>query len=145
MCTCKRRQPRIYPCTLFYLPSSGTTLYLSDLKVADSDSALLHALICCLRLKYSPKYFCDGQQTEPQGTPFAINTFFGWSLFVKIQGTCSNVVDVANLTLEQDVLRELMGSRRAYAAVLTVNKKKDLRYLRQRNKPVVEGPPYMGI
>ena len=31
-----------------------------------------------------------------------------------------------NLTLEQDVLKELMGLRCSYAVVLTANKKKDL-------------------
>ena len=49
----------------------------------------------------------DGRQTGPQCTPSAINTSFGWVLFGKIQG--SDVVHVANLTLEQDVLRELTG------------------------------------
>ena len=39
------------------------------------------------------------------------------------------MVDVANLTLEQDVVRELKGSRHSCAAVLTADKKKDLRYL----------------
>ena len=59
--------------------------------------------------------------------PSTINTCFGWVLFGKIEG--NDVVDVANLTLEQNVLRELTGSRHTYAAALTADKKKDLRYL----------------
>ena len=59
-------------------------------------------------------------------------------LFSKIQG--SDVVDVANLTLEQDVLT---GTRHSYPAVLTADKKKDLRYLRWRNTQVVERQPHI--
>ena len=58
--------------------------------------------------------------------PSAIDTYFGWVLFGKIQG--SDVVDVANLTLDLDVLRELTGSRHSYAAVLTSGKKMNLRH-----------------
>ena len=64
--------------------------------------------------------------------PSAINTCFGWVLFGRIQD--SDVVDMANLTLEQDILRELTGSRRCYAAVLMANNNWDLQYLRRRNK-----------
>ena len=52
---------------------------------------------------------------------------FGWVLFGKIKG--SDVVYIANLTLEQEVLRELTGLRRSYAAVLTADKDRDFRYI----------------
>ena len=41
-------------------------------------------------------------------------------LFGKIQG--SDVLDVANHTLEEEVLKELIGSRCSYTAVLTADK-----------------------
>ena len=59
--------------------------------------------------------------------PSTINTCFGWVLFCKIEG--SDVVDVANFTLEQDVIRELTCSRHTYAAVLTADKNRDRRNL----------------
>ena len=65
----------------------------------------------------------------------------GWVLLGKIEG--NDVVDVANLTLEQDMLRELTGSRSSYAAVFTADKNRDLRYLRQRNRRMVEGQPHI--
>ena len=49
--------------------------------------------------------------------PSPIHTFFEWILFGKIQG--SDVVDVDNMTLEEDVLKYLIGSRQFYAAVYT--------------------------
>ena len=39
----------------------------------------------------------------------------------------SDVVDVANFTLEQDVIRDFTGTRRSYAAVLTADEDRDLR------------------
>ena len=42
--------------------------------------------------------------------PSAINTYLGWMLFGKIQD--SDVVDVANHTLELDELKYMTGSRR---------------------------------
>ena len=83
---------------------------------------------------------CDGRRTGPRGTPSAINACFGWVLFGKIQG--SDVVDVANLTLEQDILKELTGTRRYYAAVVTADKNRNLRYLWQMNRRMVEGQPH---
>ena len=59
--------------------------------------------------------------------PSAINTFFGWVFFGKIQG--SNVADMANFTIKQDVMGELTGTRRSYVAVLTADKNSDLWYL----------------
>ena len=64
----------------------------------------------------------------------------GWTLsptIGKIQGR--DVVDVANMTLEQDVLKELTGSRCSYVAVLSDYKNRYLRYLQRRNGQVVEG------
>ena len=54
----------------------------------------------------------------------------------------SDVVDVANLTLEHDLLKHLTGLRRSYAAVLTADKKMDLCHPRWGKKPVVEGQPH---
>ena len=51
--------------------------------------------------------------------------------FRKVQG--SDVVEVANHTLEQDELKYMTGSRRSYAAVLTADKKNDLSGPRRRN------------
>ena len=51
----------------------------------------------------------------------------------------SDVVDVANYTLEQDELQHLTGSGRSYAAVVTAGKKNDLRRPRRRNGRVAEG------
>ena len=59
--------------------------------------------------------------------PSTINTCFGWVLFGKTKG--SDAVNVANLMLEQDVLKELTGPRYSYAAGLTTDKKKDLQYV----------------
>ena len=39
----------------------------------------------------------------------------------------SDVADVANFTVEQDVIRDLTGTRRSYAAVLTADKNRNLR------------------
>ena len=58
---------------------------------------------CFWGLKYSPAFsaMAGGLDLEAHHPP--INTCFGWVLFDKIQG--SDVVDVANLTLEQDALK----------------------------------------
>ena len=101
--------------------------HLSDLKLADSDFRTSARIGMLLGAEVFTSILPDGQWTRPRGTPPAINTFFGWVHFGKIQG--SVVVDMANLTLQQDVLRELTGSRHLYAAVFTVNKKRDLCYL----------------
>lgn len=57
----------------------------------------------------------------------------------------SHVVDEANLInpIEQDILRELMGSRCNFAAILAANKKRVFRYLKRGNGQVVSGqkPP----
>ena len=60
-------------------------------------------------------------------------------LFGKINS--SDVVDMANLTLEQDILNDLTGLRSSHAAVLTANKRLGLRHPRWR-KQVVEGQPH---
>ena len=61
--------------------------------------------------------FQEGRWTGPGGTPSTINTWFGWVVFGKIQG--SDVVEMANLTLEQDAFKHLTGSSHSYVAVLT--------------------------
>ena len=52
----------------------------------------------------------------------------------------SDVVDVANHTLEQDELKYMTGSGRSYAVVLTVEKKNDIRCSRRRKGRVAKGP-----
>ena len=52
--------------------------------------------------------------------PCSIDTYLGWVLFVKIHG--ADVVDVAFLTLEQDVLAEFKRLRHSYAAVVNADK-----------------------
>ena len=64
----------------------------------------------------------DGRRTGPLSMPFAINTCLGWVLFGMIQD--SDVVDVANPTLEQDEINYTAGSGRSYADVVTAYKKK---------------------
>ena len=87
---------------LFWLPSSGT-MYLSDLKLADSDFRTLAQIDFLRGAEVFTSILRDGQKTGPQGTPFAINTCLGCRvLFGKIEG--SDVVDVAILTLERDIL-----------------------------------------
>ena len=112
--------------------------HLSNLKLADSDFKAPAHIDLLLGAEVFTSILRDGWQTGPQGTPSAINTCFGRVLFGKIEDR--DVVDVANFTLEQDIMRELMGTRHSYAAIITINKKKELRYLRQRKRPVVEGP-----
>ena len=73
----------------------------------------------------------DGRRTGPRGTPSAINTGLGWVIFGKILDR--DVVDVGNQTLEQDELEYMSGSGRPYAAVVTAEKKNDLRSQRRRN------------
>ena len=119
------------------IPVSLKWDHLSDLKLAGSNFRTPVCIDLLLRTEVFTSILRDGWRTGPRGTPSAINTHFRWVLFGKIEG--SNVVDVANLTLEQDVLRELMGLKRSYVAVLTADRKRDLRYLRQRNRRVVEG------
>ena len=60
-------------------------------------------------------------------------------LFRKIQD--SDVVDVANHTIEQDELKYMTGSGRSYAAAVTADKKNDLCRPRRRNGRVTKGPP----
>ena len=68
-------------------------------------------------------------------------------LILALDGCCSrkiqdsDVVDVANHTIEQDELKYMTGSGRSYAAVLTADKKNDLCRPRRRNGRVAKGPP----
>ena len=117
----------------------GNHVHVSDLKLADSDFRTPAHIDLLLGAEVFTSILCDSRRTGPQGTPSAINTCFGWMLFGKTE--CSDVVDAAKFTLEQDILRELTGSRHSYEAVLTTNKNRDLRYLRRRNGRVVEGQP----
>ena len=76
--------------------------HLSDLKLVDSNFRSLACVDLVLGAEIFTSIPCDVRWIGPGGTPSAINTCFGWMLFGKIQG--SDVVDVANLILEQDIL-----------------------------------------
>ena len=76
---------------------------LIDLKVTDSDFRAPAHIDLLLGAEVFMSILHDGRWTGPQGTPSAFNTYFGWVLFGKIQG--NHVVDVANFTLEQDIMR----------------------------------------
>ena len=95
--------------------------HISDLKLAYPEFRTLARIDLLLGAEIFASILRDGRRTGPRGTPSAINTYLGWVLFGKIQD--SDVVDVANYTLEQDELKYLTGSGRSYAAVLTADKK----------------------
>ena len=113
--------------------------HISDLELADPEFRTPARIDLLLGAEVFASILRDGRRTGPRGTPSAINTCLGWVLFGKIQD--SDVVDVANYTLEQDELKYLTGSGRSYAAVLTADKKNDLRRPRRRTGRVVKGPP----
>lgn len=100
--------------------------HLSDLNLADSDFITPARSDLLLGAKAFTRIIHDGRQTGPRGTPSTINNCTGCVLYGQIQG--SDVVEVANLTREQDVCRELTGSRHSYAVVFTVSRKRDLLY-----------------
>ena len=101
--------------------------HVSDLKLAGSDFITQARIDLPLGTEVFTRIFHDGRWTGPQGTPSTINTCFGWVLLGKIQ--CSDVVDMANMTLEQEVMKDLTGLRRFYVALLTAAKNMDLWYL----------------
>ena len=69
---------------------------------------------------------------DSRGTPSAINICLERVLFGKIQD--SDEVDVANHTLETGRIEVYgIGSRRSYAAIVTADKKTNLRRPRRRN------------
>ena len=105
--------------------------HISDLEVADPEFRTPARIDLRLGAEVFASVLHDGRRTGPRGTPFAIKTCLGWVLFGKVQD--SDVVDVANYTLEQDELKYLPGSGRSYAAVLTADKKNDLLRPRRRN------------
>ena len=113
--------------------------HLSDLElhVADPEFRTPARIDLLLAAKVFASILRDGRRTGPRGIPSTINTCLGWILFGKIQD--SDVVDVANYTLEQDELKYLTGSRRSYAAVVTAGKKNDLHRPRRRNGRVAKG------
>ena len=83
----------------------------------------------------------DGRLTGPRGKPSAINTCFGCKgALCKIKHDC-DIVDVANYTLEQEVLKNMTGSRRSNAAVFSADKGKDFRRPQRKNKLLVRRPP----
>ena len=110
---------------------------LSDLKLADPDFRTPPCIDLLLGAEVFTSIFLDGRRTGPQGMPSAINTCFGLVLFGKIQG--NDVVDITSLTLELNVLRDIAGSTRSSAAVLTANEQKDLHHPQWRKGRQVVG------
>ena len=111
--------------------------HISDLELAHPESRTPASIDLLLVAEVFTNTLWDGRRTGPRGTPSAINTCLRWVLFGKIQD--SDIVDVANYTLEQDELNYLTGLGRSYAAVVTADKKNDLRRLRRRNGRVAKG------
>ena len=111
--------------------------HLSDLELADPEFRTPAWVDLLLGAEVFTSILHDGRRTGPRGTPSAINTCFGWVLFGKINN--SDVVDVANNTLEQDESKYFTGSGRSYAAVVAAGKKNDLRHSRRRNGRVAKG------
>ena len=79
--------------------------HLSDLKLADPEFRTPGRVDLLLGAEVFTSILRDGRQTGPRGTPSTLNTCFGWVLFGKIGD--SDVVDVANHTLEEDVLKDI--------------------------------------
>ena len=111
--------------------------HLSDLKLADSDFGIPPRIDLLLGAEVFTNILCDGRRTGPGGMPSALNTCFGWVLFGKIGRT--DVVNMANHTLEQLVLLDERETRHSYAAVLTAGKNKALRCTGRRKKRSDEG------
>ena len=119
------------------IPAAIKWEHLSDLKLADPDFRTPARIDLLLGAEVFTSILRDGRRTGPGGTPSALNTCFGWVLFGKIGQT--DVVDVANHTMEQLVYTDERETRRSYAAVLTAGKKNDLRCTGRRKRRVNEG------
>ena len=89
--------------------------HLSDLKLEDSDFRIPARIDLLLGTEVLMSILCDSRRIEPQDTPSTINTFFGRVLFGIIQG--NDVVDLANLTIEQDVISKMMGTIWSYSGM----------------------------
>ena len=111
--------------------------HLSNLELADPEFRTPARIDLLLGAEVFASILRDGRRTGPRGTPSAINTCLGWVLFGKIND--SDVVDVANNTLEQEESKYFTGSGRSYAAVVRAGKKNDLRRPRRRNGRVAKG------
>ena len=75
---------------------------LSDLELADQEFRTPARIYLLLGAEVFARILRDGRRTGRRDSPSAINTCLGWVLFGKIQD--SDVVNVANYTLEQDEL-----------------------------------------
>ena len=79
--------------------------HFSDLELADPEFRTAARIDIVLEAEVFASILRDGRRTGPRGTPSAVNTCLEWVLLGKIQD--SDVVDVANYTLEQDELKYL--------------------------------------
>ena len=82
--------------------------HLFDLELADPEFRTPARIDLILGADVFASILRDGSRTGPLGTPSAINTCLGWRLFGKIND--SDLLDVANYTLEWDELKYLTGS-----------------------------------
>ena len=106
--------------------------HISDLELADPEFRTWHASIYCWGLRSSPVFSVTAGGLDPEARHPQLILALDGCCFGKIQD--SDVVDIANYTLEQDELKYMTGSGRSYAAVLTADEKNDLRRPRQRNR-----------
>ena len=100
--------------------------HLRDLKLVDPDFRTLASTDLLLGAEVFTSILYDGRQIGPQGTPSTISTCIGWVLFGKIQG--NDVIDITNLTLECELLKDIAVLTRSYTSILTAEKKKDVCY-----------------
>ena len=103
------------------IPISLKWDHLSDLELADPEFRTPAQIDLLPWDEVFASILRYGRRTGPRGTPSAISTCLGWVLFGKIND--SDVVDVANNTLEQDESKYFTGSGRSYAAVVAAGKK----------------------
>ena len=108
--------------------------HLSDLKLADPEFRTPGRVDLLLGADVFTSILRDGRRTGPRGTPSALNTCFGWVLFGRIGD--SDVVDVANHTLEEDVLKDITEFAYSYTGTVITNKEKDFHRSRRKNKNV---------
>ena len=96
--------------------------HLSDLELADPEFRIPAYIDFLLGGEIFTSILYDGRRTGPRGMPSVMNICFGSVLFGIIHD--SDIVDFANYTLEQEVLKDIAKLSRSYAAVVTADKKR---------------------
>ena len=93
----------------------------------------------CWGLRSSPVFSVTTGGLDPEARHPQLILASDGCCSVKIQDC--DVVDVANLTLEQDELKYMTGSGWSYVAVVTADKKYNLNRPRRRNGRAAKQPP----